>query len=181
MTVLITGASSGIGCELALIFATHRHDVVLVARSEAKLREVARECGPSGVRATWSAPTCRCLLNELTKRFLPGMTVRRCGRILNLASTAAFLPGPLMAVYYATKAYVLSFSEAIATELEGCGVTVTALGPGPTDSGFESAAHLEGFRLFAGRTLPTSREVAQAGTDALMAGRVVVVPGCRTS
>ena len=96
-------------------------------------------------------------LTELTKAFLPGMPARRSGRILNLASTAAFLPGPLMAVDYATKAYVLSFSEAIATELEGTGVTVTALCPGPTASGFQAAARLETSRLIAGRRLPTAR------------------------
>ena len=82
-------------------------------------------------------------LTELTKRLLPAMVSRKSGRILNVASTAAFFPGPLMAVYYATKAYVLSFSEAIAAELEGSGVTVTALCPGPTASGFQAVARLE--------------------------------------
>jgi short-subunit dehydrogenase len=116
-------------------------------------------------------------LTELTKRLLPGMVARRSGRILNLASTAAFVPGPLMAVYYATKAYVLSFSEAIANELEGSGVTVTALCPGPTASGFQAAASLGESRLVSGKTLPSSRDVAQAGYDALMSGTVVYVPG----
>jgi short-subunit dehydrogenase len=227
MTALITGASSGIGLELARIFASNRYDVVLVARNETKLRELARECESSGVRAhviaadLSKADAARFIvegvarlgleidvlvnnagygllgpfvetplvtelemiqvnitaLTELTKRVLPGMVTRRRGRILNLASTAAFVPGPLMAVYYATKAYVLSFSEAIANELEGSGVTVTALCPGPTASGFQAAARLEGTRLFTGNSLPSSRDVAQAGYAALMEGTVVYVPG----
>jgi short-subunit dehydrogenase len=116
-------------------------------------------------------------LTELTKRVLPGMVARKRGRILNLASTAAFLPGPLMAVYYATKAYVLSFSEAIATELEGTGVTVTALCPGPTASGFQGAARLGESKLVAGRKLPTAADVARFGYEATMAGHAVAVPG----
>ena len=196
MTALITGASSGIGLELARIFASHRHDVVLVARTESKLRELARECEASGVRAhvipadlskAGAAQTVVdgvaalgleidvlvnnaglgrygpfidmapgselemiqvnvVALTELTRRFLPAMVARRRGRILNVASTAAFLPGPLMAVYYATKAYVLSFSEAIANELEGTGVTVTAFCPGPVDSGFQGGREARGLQ-----------------------------------
>jgi uncharacterized protein len=227
MTALITGASSGIGLELARIFAEHGHDVVLVARSEGKLNSLASELQSRGVRAhvvatdlgapgaaktvvdrtrelgvdvdvlvnnagyglygpfletSLDAELAMIQLNivtltELTKRLLPAMVARKRGRILNLASTAAFLPGPLMAVYYATKAYVLSFSEAIANELSGSGVTVTALCPGPTASGFQAAANLEESKLVAGKTLPTSREVARAGYDALMRGTTVYVPG----
>ncbi|HXI29171.1 MAG TPA: SDR family oxidoreductase [Vicinamibacterales bacterium] len=117
------------------------------------------------------------VLTELTKRLLPAMVARKRGRILNVASTAAFFPGPLMAVYYATKAYVLSFSEAIANELQGSGITVTALCPGPTESGFQAAAGLEGSKLVAGRTLQTSREVAEEGYAAMMAGTPLVVTG----
>lgn len=230
MTALITGASSGIGRELARVFAAHRHDVVLVARGEATLRALAAELqAPGGaevrahvivsdlsVRGAAQALTARTrdmgievdilvnnagyglygpfldtpldaeldmiqvnivALTELTKRMLPAMVARKGGRILNLASTAAFLPGPLMAVYYATKAYVLSFSEAIANELDGTGVTVTALCPGPTASGFQAAAKLEESKLVAGKRLPTSREVALAGYAAMMAGETVFVPG----
>jgi len=227
MTALITGASSGIGLELARIFAKNGAEVVLVARHEEKLRALAGELQAAGVAAhvvaaDLSAPGAAAAvaarvaelrvdvdalvnnagfglygpfletrldtelamiqlnivaLTELTKRFLPQMAARRRGRILNVASTAAFFPGPLMAVYYATKAYVLSFSEAIANELEGTGVTVTALCPGPTASGFQAAASLEDSKLVAGRTLPSARDVAQEGYDAMMAGKAVVVTG----
>ena len=227
MTALITGASSGIGLELARVFAANKHDVVLVARSEGKLRELARECEASGVRAhvvpadlakpdgarsileavarlgleidilvnnagfgvygrfpdTPLATELESIqvnivaLTELTKRCLPGMVARRRGRILNVASTAGFLPGPLMAVYYATKAYVVSFSEAIANELEGTGVTVTVLCPGPTATGFQAVAQLETSRLVSLLSKATSRSVAEAGYDAMMAGKTVFVPG----
>jgi short-subunit dehydrogenase len=227
MTALITGASSGIGLELARIFAEHGHEVVLVARSEGKLQTLATELQSRGGRAQviaadLAAPggpktvvdavvqrgvTVDVLVNnagyglfgpfletsletelsmiqlnivaltELTKRLLPAMVTRKSGRILNVASTAAFLPGPLMAVYYATKAYVLSFSEAIANELEGTGVTVTVLAPGPTASGFQAAASLEESKLVAGKTLATSREVATAAYEGLMSGAPMVIPG----
>ena len=227
MNALITGASGGIGLELTRVFAAHKHDVVLVARSEGKLRELARECETSGVRAHVIAadlaqpggpravvdaaaglgldidvlvnnagfgvygrfadtPAAKELesiqvnvvaLTELTKRFLPGMLSRKSGRVLNVASTAGFLPGPLMAVYYATKAYVVSFSEAIANELEGTGVTVTVLCPGPTATGFQAAARLETSRIVSLLRKATSQSVAEAGYEAVMAGQVVCIPG----
>jgi uncharacterized protein len=227
VTALITGASSGIGLELARIFAANKHDVVLVARSEGKLRELARECEASGVRAhvvpadlatpdgarsiveavarlgleidtlvnnagfgvygrfvdtplateLASIQVNVVALTELTKRCLPGMVARRRGRILNVASTAGFLPGPLMAVYYATKAYVVSFSEAIANELEGTGVTVTVLCPGPTATGFQAVAHLETSRMVSLLRKATSRSVAEAGYEAVMSGKVLCIPG----
>jgi len=227
MTALITGASSGIGLELARVFAENGHDLVIVARSEGKLQALAGELQARGVRVHVIASDLSAdgaagivarrvgdlgvavdvlvnnagygvygpfletsldaelamihlniiALTELTKRLLPAMVARKRGRILNVASTAAFLPGPLMAVYYATKAYVLSFSEAIANELAGTGVTVTILAPGPTASGFQAAASLEESKLVAGKTLPTSREVARAAYDGVMAGKSLVIPG----
>ncbi len=116
-------------------------------------------------------------LTELTHAYLPGMLERGNGRILNVASTASFQPGPLMAVYYATKAYVLSFSEALSEETRGSGVTVTALCPGPTASGFQAAADLEHSRLVAGRKLPTAAAVAEQGYKAMMKGSAVEVTG----
>ena len=227
MRALITGASSGIGLELARVFAAHGADVVLVARQEDKLRALAAELQRARVRADviaadLTAPGAAAALfasvqslgldvdvlvnnagfglygpfvespletdvsmiqlnvlaaTELTRRFLPPMVARGHGRIVNVASTAAFFPGPLMAVYYATKAYLLSFSEAIANELQGTGVTVTAICPGATQSGFAAAARQEDSRLIAGRKLPSSREVAEEGYRGAMAGRTVVVTG----
>lgn len=115
-------------------------------------------------------------LTHLTKLLLPGMLQRRDGKILNVASTAAFQPGPLMAVYYATKAYVLSFSEALADELRGSGVTVTALCPGPTRSGFQERAQMEESRLVSGRIMDVDT-VARAGYRGLMSNRTIVIPG----
>ncbi len=115
-------------------------------------------------------------LTFLTKVFVRKMVNKDKGNILNVASIAAFQPGPLMAVYFATKAYVLSFSEAVASELQGTGVSVTVLCPGPTVSGFQKAAHLDSSAVYKGK-LPTSREVAEAGYKALKTGKVVVVPG----
>ncbi len=118
-------------------------------------------------------------LVELTRRYLPGMLDRGAGKVLNVASTAAFQPGPTMAVYYASKAFVLSFSEAIAEETRGRGVTVTALCPGPTASGFQAGAAMESSRLVAGRRLPSPAGVAEAGLAAMDRGDAVVVPGLR--
>ena len=228
MTTLVTGASSGIGLELARVAAAHHDDVVLVARRESTLRDIARELEQQhGIRAhVVTADLARpgaasdlassvaalgvhvdhlinnagfgaygrfvetpldaelpmiqvniVALTELTKRLLPAMVARGSGRILNVASTAAFLPGPLMAVYYATKAYVLSFSEAIANELAGTGVTVTVLCPGPTASGFQTTAHLETSKLVSGKNLATSSGVAKRGYEAMLAGVPLEVPG----
>jgi uncharacterized protein len=228
MTALITGASSGIGLEMARICAAERRDVVLVARSARNLAELAaaleREhdvrayviaadlASSEGIERIVSRVaelrlTLEVLVNNagfgvygpfvqtsleaelqmihvniialthLTKRLLPPMLARRSGRILNVASTASFLPGPLMAVYYATKAYVLSFSEALANEVTGSGVTVSALCPGPTTSNFQQAAGLGDSKLVFGKKLPSAREVAKAGYDGMMAGKTVIIPG----
>ena len=112
----------------------------------------------------------------LTKLFLPDLIATR-GKVLNTASTAAFQPGPYMAVYYATKAFVLSFSEAIAAELEGTDVTVAALCPGPTASGFQDKADMHASALVKGKKLPSSEEVAAAGYRAMQRGQRVFIPG----
>lgn len=227
-TTLITGASSGIGLELAKLHAADGDNLILVARSEDKLNELAATLKSThGIEVTvlpsdlsrpaavaelvadlekrelqvdtlvnnagfglfgeftetdWAKEQAMIQLNittltELTKHLLPGMVSRGQGRILNLASTAAFQPGPLMAVYYATKAYVLSFSEAIAEEVAGTGVTITAFCPGATASGFQKASELEESKLVKGRSLPSAREVAEAGHEALKKGRRVFIPG----
>jgi short-subunit dehydrogenase len=112
----------------------------------------------------------------LSKLFLPDLIATK-GKLLNTASTAAFQPGPYMAVYYATKAFVLSFSEAIASELEGPGVTVTALCPGPTASGFQDKADMGASALVKGKKLPGSDEVAEQGYRAMQRGQRVFIPG----
>ena len=118
-------------------------------------------------------------LTHLTKLFLPPMIKRKSGHILNLASTAAFQPGPLMAVYYATKAYVLSFSEALAEELRNSGVTVTALCPGPTRSDFASTARVGSSRLFTLFGIADAADVAEFGVQAMMQGKRVAIPGLK--
>src|SRR6266513_170724 len=118
-------------------------------------------------------------LTHLTKLFLPAMIKRRSGRILNVASTAAFQPGPLMAVYYATKAYVLSFSEALAEELRDSGVTVTALCPGPTRTDFAASAQVPESRLSTLFGIADATSVAEYGVTAMFHGRRVAVPGIK--
>jgi uncharacterized protein len=114
-----------------------------------------------------------------TKLWAKEMVQRKGGKILNVASTAAFQPGPLMAIYYATKAFVLSFSEALAEELKESGVTVTALCPGPTATQFSKRAELEKSRLFKGGIVPVldAATVAKIGYDGLSKGQPVVIPG----
>jgi short-subunit dehydrogenase len=115
---------------------------------------------------------------ELTKRFLPAMIERRSGRVLNVASTAAFVPGPWMSVYYATKAFVLSFSQAIDYELKPYGITVTTLCPGPTQSEFKVRAASQRSRLFEAFVMDAPR-VARVGYDGMMKGKSVAIPGLR--
>ncbi len=226
-TVLITGASSGIGYEFATIYASKGFDLVLVARNQTKLaelqlackttknnveiiakdlsqinsaNEIVEYCTTKNIRvdylinnagfgdfgffaeSNWDKQQEMLNLNivtltKLTHLFLPQMLENKFGKILNVASTAAFQPGPLMSVYYATKAYVLSFSEAISNELEGTGVSVCALCPGPTESGFLDAAALQESKLFKGKKLATSKEVAQFGYDSLENNKVVAIHG----
>jgi short-subunit dehydrogenase len=116
-------------------------------------------------------------LTHLTKLLLPAMIQQKKGRILNVASTAAFAPGPFMGVYYATKAYVLSFSEALAEELRGTGVTVTALCPGATDTGFQKRARVENTLLFSPWKVMDAETVARIGYRGMMKGKTVVIPG----
>jgi uncharacterized protein len=117
-------------------------------------------------------------LTHLTWLFLPDMFKKHEGKILNVASTAGFQPGPLMAVYYATKAYVLSFSEALANELRGTGVNVTALCPGATASHFQETAKMEDSKLFRGNVMD-AQAVARAGYRGVMTNKTVVIPGLR--
>jgi short-subunit dehydrogenase len=222
---LVTGASSGIGLELARLLARDGHDIALVARGAAKLGEVADELSeayrvtatplpvdlshPGAAAELMAALDGREIdvlvnnagfgavgrfaetelaaqiamlqlnvvtLTELTGRLLPGMLARRRGRILNVASTAGFQPGPGMAVYYASKAYVLSFSEALAVEVGGRGVSVTALAPGVTETGFQQRAGASEILLTRLGGM-SAADVAAAGYRGMLAGRALVVPG----
>lgn len=123
------------------------------------------------IRVNLTAPTI------LLKRALKDMPERGGGRVLNVASLSAFLPGPGMAIYHATKAYLLSMSEAAAQEAKGSGVTVTALCPGPTESGFFDAAGMQGIPLLKFAPQPSAETVAEAGWRAMERGRRVIVPG----
>jgi len=220
-TALITGASSGIGLELARIFAREGYRVVLIARNQKRLEQIAQELRPAEAQAIAidlslpdapeeifrTVPKVDVLVNNagfglfgkfvekglaeelnmmqlnmtalvaLTRLYLPAMVAAGGGKIMNVASTAAFQPGPLMAIYYATKAFVLSFSEAIANELEGTGVVVTALCPGPTTSDFQERAKMQNSGLVKGRKMMDARTVAEAGYRGMMAGRTIVIPG----
>lgn len=228
-TALVTGASSGIGLDLARELAKNGHDVVLVARTASRLQGVAAELQKSGVTAQVIAADLSrpseaeeivselkrrnleidvlvnnagygltgpfaendlqrelgmiqvnvVALTHLTKLLLRPMVARRRGRILNVASTAAFQPGPLMAVYYATKAYVLSFSEALADELRNSGVTVTTLCPGPTRTRFAEIAKMTESRLFTMMRPMSSEDVARAGYRGMMSGKRLVIPGAK--
>jgi short-subunit dehydrogenase len=228
-TALITGASGGIGYELAKLFARDGCGLVLVARDRAALEGVAAELtgahgGPVkfiardlslpgtaveifdeieraslhidvlvnnagfGVYGAFTETDVKAeldllqvniaALTQLTKLFLKQIRTEDEGRILNVASTAAFQPGPLMAVYYASKAYVLSFSEALANELRGSGVTVSALCPGPTRTGFRRRARMGVSRLFK-RGVMDAATVAAVGYRGLMRGKTVIIPGLR--
>ena len=118
-------------------------------------------------------------LTHLTRLFLPPMLERKFGRVLNVASTAGFQPGPLMAVYYATKAYVISFSEALANELQGTGVTVTCLCPGVTESEFSARAGTGNTTLLRRTRAMDAATVARDGYRALMKGKPLVISGLR--
>jgi len=226
-TALVTGASAGIGRELAREFAAGGHDLVVVARREERLRELADELADAHGTATaviamdLAEPRSAAALQEavadrgvavdalvnnvgvgtygpfhesdveaeltqlrlnvelpvhLTRLYLPEMVERGAGTVLNVASLAAFQPGPRMAGYYASKAYLLSFSEALSTELRGTDVSVTALCPGPVPTEFQERADMADSRV--GSTFShTAAEIAAAGYRGAMAGDPVVVPG----
>lgn len=227
-TVLITGASNGIGFELAKVHASKGDNLVLVARSVDKLETLKAEIekefkvsvkniqkdlsmhnaaqdifdqlkqsniqidylinnagfGDFGLfhESNWLKMEQMINLNitaltQFTRLYLPEMVKRGNGKIMNVASTAAFQPGPTMAVYYATKSYVLHLSEAISNEIKNTGVTITALCPGATESGFKDAADLQESKLFKNKNLPSSKEVAIYGYEQMMKGKVVAIHG----
>jgi short-subunit dehydrogenase len=118
-------------------------------------------------------------VTKMCRLFIPGMVQRKSGKVLNVASTAAFQPGPTMSVYYATKSYVLFLSEAIYNELQGTGVHVTCLCPGSTESGFQSASNLHESALVKGKKLPTAKEVAIFGYKAMMKNKLTAIHGMK--
>lgn len=118
-------------------------------------------------------------LAQLTRLFLPGILARGGGRVLNVSSAAAFQPGPYMAAYYATKAFVQSLSEALSEELSDRGVTVTALCPGPTRSEFQEVARMDTEKYFSNSGIPTAQEVAEHGYTAMLKGKRVAIHGFR--
>lgn len=230
-TVLITGATSGIGYELSKIFALAGFRLILVGRNPTKLKEVENEFSNKtscqiiiadlseenaaekifseteklgldvdilvnnagfGLYGEFTKTDLEretdmirvniIALTKLCKLYLPKMIKKRSGKILNLSSTAAFQPGPLMAVYYATKAYVLHFSEGISEELIGSGVSVTALCPGPTESGFQKEARMDkSMEVLSRENVMDTKTVAQIGYNALMNKKVVQIAGLKNA
>lgn len=226
---LVTGASSGIGLELARLLAAGGHDLVLVARSAEGLEHIARELReqngvsvlscprdlsePNAGRVLWreltdAGLTVDALVNDagiglhgafseqdvdaitrlvtlnvlalttLTRLALPDMLARRRGRVLNVASLAAYQPGgPQEAAYYATKSFVLSFSKGLGRELRGSGVTITVLCPGPTRTSFEASSGATETPLYKWMPLMPPALVARAGYRGMMRGSGVVIPG----
>lgn len=229
-TALVTGASAGIGRELACVFAEHGYDLVLVARNAERLERLAAEVRREYRREAYAVPRdlldsgaaerllatlasegtdVDVLVNDagvlelgafettplaalermvelnvrvltaMTRVFVPPMRARGRGRILNIASAAAFQPIPALAVYAATKAYVLSLTEALSEELSGTGITATAVCPGltATEMTEKAKASSERAALFPDFLMANARDVARAAYAACMDGRVIEVPG----
>ena len=222
---VVTGASGGIGKEIARILASEGYDLVIAARSSNRLKELSEELvSAHGIKVTevpadlsteegrqtlfsmtqntpdilvnnagfgdygvfaecpWEKQDEMIRLNilalsHITRHFLPGMISNGHGRILNVASVAAFEPGPLMSVYYASKAYVLSLSEALTVELKGTGITVTALCPGPVNTGFSKAANAEDVSLFKKSSGADARKVAEFAVRKMHKGKPIAVYG----
>jgi short-subunit dehydrogenase len=228
-TVLITGASSGIGLELAKLFAGDGYQLFITARKGDRLDAAANLLRPmtkagvdsipedltdpaaptrlaNEVRSRGVVPDVLVnnagfgthgafvesdeasqvqmlqvnivALTHLTRLLLPEMVARGSGQILNVSSTASFQPGPYMAVYYASKAYVTSFSQALGYELRKTGVTVTALCPGPTTTDFQRRAGVENSPLFQNNTM-TAKDVAGLGYQAMEQGKAVAITGSK--
>ncbi|HMS34757.1 MAG TPA: SDR family oxidoreductase [Ignavibacteria bacterium] len=228
--VLITGATTGIGYELAKLFAKDKYELIIIARNETRLSETASSLIkdynvkvkfiPKDLSKTDSAKeifaelkneniSVDMLVNNagfgdqgafaeselsndldmihlnitslviLNRLFLDDMLKKNSGRIMNVASTAAFQPGPFMAMYYATKAFVLSFSEAVAEELSGTDVTVSCLCPGPTETEFQNRAGIKETKMMSGKrfTVMTAAEVALTGYKEMMKGKKIIIPG----
>lgn len=229
-TALITGASNGIGLELAKIHASKGDNLVLVARNDSKLNELKNQLEslyktqvqviskdlsvPNAAQEVYNETTRQGIpinylinnagfgdfgsfytadwdkaqrminlniasLTQFTHLYLKDMVNSGSGRIMNVASTAAFQPVPTMAVYSATKAYVLSFSEAVNNEVRDKGVTVTALCPGPTATGFRTAAAMEKSGLVQNSKSVGAKEVAEFGYKAMMSGKAVAIHGTK--
>ena len=224
-TVLITGASSGIGREFSKLFAEKGYRLVITARREKNLAELKKMYPENNVEVIpcdlGSEAGAEYLYNEVKKRsikvdilinnagfglfgefyetdiekekkmidlnvkalvelskyFLQEMLERNSGRILNVASIAAFQPGPYMSVYYASKAFVLSFSEALRNEVRNTGVCISVLCPGPVETEFEKSSELTKSKLFSKLKPITAEKVAYAGYRGLMKNRAVIIPG----